>query len=185
MRAMIGSGGGLARNRRTCNMRGRISRLRSARNDKGGGWRCTRNDKGRGNTVLEAAGEGTSAPCGRAEERGPFCRLNTYSCLLLYRGRAVCGRNTVAVPAASAGRAWVPKCRRGPEPTRALLCRPKSRPRATTFFGGPMRICPVERSEASGRRRKSSRRIQSTYLSMARSFAAAQDDRIRLRAHET
>jgi len=32
----------------------------------------------------------------------------------------------VAVPAASVGRAWVPKCTRGPEPTRVLLCRPKS-----------------------------------------------------------
>ena len=55
---------------------------------------------------------------------------------------------------------------------------------ATTSCGGPMRICHAEQSEASGHRRKSPRRIQSTYRSVARSFAGAQDDRTEAQAHE-
>ena len=50
---------------------------------------------------------------------------------------------------------------------------------------GPIPICHPERSEASGHGRKNSRRIRSTYRSVARSFADAQDDRIGTRAQET
>ena len=45
-------------------------------------------------------------------------------------GRNGCRRNTAAIPAASVGRTWVPKCRRGPERTLALPCGPNPAPNA-------------------------------------------------------